>query len=279
MFGRQLGWIMVGVLGGCPPSGPIAIDVVDTDAIPVPGGGDTDDTDSLEESDVPEIPLPMVEPDVIILLATFGYDAGTGEAVPYVNGTRTFQPELTVAVAETTWSGNFAERDGYCRVVQVLEEPATASPLFDPFNDVLFGFEWPQDTPVSGDCDTRLDPLWGDFHAMVEDWVWGVALKPELEEGYRESLLAAGTFSEEDLTRVIGGGFAGTLASGISANGFFEVATTQGLRMNSAHELELDSNNGPIAMSADEMVVDGELQTGRYFIQITLQWSAVSRVP
>jgi hypothetical protein len=36
---------------------------------------------------------------------------------------------------------------------------------------------------------------------------------------------------------------------------------------------------GAVPMRVDEMVVDGELQTGRYVLQITLDWVAVSLVP
>jgi hypothetical protein len=283
-------WCAMGcavVLLGCPPPDPLDIDPVDSDdteqAEPDrPFAGDTDDPlpgPVLDTGDE-EGPLPLVDPAVFILLATFGYDALTGEAVPYTFGLNTYDPALDIIAASAGWDGDYANTDAYCLVKQTLTGVTPPSVLFDPFPDVLFGYAVPEDAPVAGGCAQRLDStLWGDFQQDIADWSWGVAVKAEVDANYREQLLAANVYTEADFDWVIGGGFAGTMAQSLSNDGFFEVAITQGLHMDASHTLLVDERGVPIPMRVEEMVVDGELQTGRYFLQITLDWVAVSLVP
>jgi hypothetical protein len=46
--------------------------------------------------------------------------------------------------------------------------------------------------------------------------------------------------------------------------------------MTEDHVLVLDLNSNPVPMSVGEMVVEDTLQTGRYLVQVSLDWLVVS---
>jgi hypothetical protein len=226
---RRNGWFFTLWLMGCPVPEPIDLqpEIEDGDGVDQPLVTDTDPPDlpAVIDTALEELPPPMVEPAFVLLMASFGYDANLRQAVPYVYGLGTLEPGLDIIVADDQWNGQFTETDHFCRITRNIAGSAPSSSLFDPFEQVLFGFTVPEDAPTVGDCTDRLDAsVWGEFQANVDAWDWGVALELQVDADYRQQLIDAMVYTEADFDYIMGGGFAGTLFSGVSVDGYFNVS-------------------------------------------------------
>jgi hypothetical protein len=231
------------LLMGCPPSEPPTSTIV---------------KESVFEGESPWV-YGYLEPDLVVIVAAFAYDAETDTVVTTTFGTTTLPPGLDVLFATNTWRGSLADDDNVC-LISVRTE--TDRPRADWVTaEHLFGVDLGEALTLEDGCEGRLlEPA--DAGGLLASLDWSVAITPEVDADHRSRLASA----DIDPTAFLGGAFGGDVGA-VSESGWLrEVLTSASAVADGAVVVE-DGN--PVALAVDEMLVEGRLQSGFYSVQLT----------
>ena len=214
-----------------------------------------------------------LRPTTVLMLASFGYDSATGNAISFGYGADQVPSSLGFILANDAWNFTIADDANFC-VVEFAAGADDAIASFDvsAIPGALFGYDKPSDT-AAGDCNNKLNPLdWPDIGAELGALEWGLTIDTAIDPEYRQLLVDNGV-TEADLAELIGASLTGSLADQIDPSGALAGGLTSASVVDENFSVQFGDDQFPLPMQNTEMIVGGELQNGSYSIQFVLPFS------
>lgn len=233
-------------------------------------GADPSDTGSTGPTSTANI-----VPELVVILADFGIDPASREAVAVDFGQGAFPPSVFFLVANDLWTGSYADVDNYCVVGMNAPGAVSLAPWASSTPGVIFGWDVPANALVGGDCVGRVDPvLWPDPVGDFSGLDWGVGLSAAVEPTYAAFLLANG-YPQSELDNNLGHGLTGTLADAYSATGYLDGGLARSFATNSSYVVQSDAQGNWTQRTPGQMLSGGMPTAGYYTTEFVLLFSDV----
>ncbi len=148
---------------------------------PTASTGDDDDNDDDDDTSYSSTSTVVIDAQLLVTGAAFGYDDATGMVVPYIDPQAGPQPiTFTVIIGDSSmqYDPNGPTPYNSCRVDFTTTTPQPVSSFMASFDDVWWGIEVPANADVSSDCGLVELPadFGGDPVPHVTKWSWGVGI-------------------------------------------------------------------------------------------------------
>lgn len=220
--------------------------------------------------------LPMVDPDLLLILGDFGYDPASNQAVGVEwGGGVVYPPSVTVIVANAQWAGTFEDQDNYCVVLLSASGDLPEASWASATAGVVFGWDLPSDPEILGDCDDRIDSFtWSDPSASLASLNWSIGVSGSVDAELRQSLVDGG-WTAQELDTTIGHGIGGSLGEMVDPTGYFGQGLAFGMSVDADFVISQDAGGDLVELAASEMVSGGSLEAGAYTTQMVFPWDAI----